>query len=168
MKTAAIATLALLVSAAAAHAQAPRVWMVETPRSGDAWLRFGTPATDDQPLAFGCARKSGQVGVVASVSRSLAERMTSAGVWVDRAGVPAPWPVSVTVASGSTSAVLRGKAHPDEVTSGALVMSEFSTRAPVADAFRKSGVVEVRALGEAVRPPPAPKSMVRRFLGACK
>ncbi|MFN3513352.1 MAG: hypothetical protein ACK41C_09925 [Phenylobacterium sp.] len=168
MKRFAPLVLAALASATAAQAQAPRTWMVETPRDGDAWLRYGTPETDDQPLAMSCVRKSGQVGVMASVDRPLAERMTNAGVWVDKAGVPAPWPVSVTVASGATSVTLRGKAHPDEVTSGTLVMSEFSTRAPVTDAFRKSGLVEVQALSGSVRPPPAPKGMVRRFLGACK
>ncbi|HVK42433.1 MAG TPA: hypothetical protein VM471_08145 [Phenylobacterium sp.] len=36
------------------------------------------------------------------------------------------------------------------------------------EAFRKTGVITLTAAGESVQPPAAPKSMVRKFLGACK
>jgi len=150
MKLAAILFPALL--ATAAQAQDSRVWSVETPKDNDAWLRYATPDSDDQPLAFHCARGSGQVGVAASLAKPA----------------PARVPASVTVASAPASVTLRGWLDPDMITEGALAQAEFSTRAPVVAAFRKTGLVSVSAQGESVQPPPAPKGMVRKFFGACK
>ena len=161
------AALALALFATTAHAQETRVWAVETPKDAQAWLRYATPDSDDQPLAFSCVRKSGQVQVVALVSRTMGARKEGTA-WVDEAGVRAPWPLSVSLASEEGSATLRGRAEPEEMSGGSLVTSEFSTRAPFAESFRKSGFVRVTAAGETVEPPPAPKSMVRKFLRACK
>ena len=120
MKLATILVFAL--TASAAQAQDARVWMVETPKDDDAWLRYATPDTDDQPAAFRCAPKSGQVQVMAEMRKPVSARI----------------PVSVTIASAPASATLRGSAAPDEITGGSLVSAEFSTRAPLAAAFRKT------------------------------
>ncbi|WP_312162454.1 hypothetical protein [Phenylobacterium sp.] len=167
MKSAAVLAFALFAAtASAAGAQAP-TWTVETPKDAEAALRYGRPDTDDQPIAFTCARGSGQVKVSADISRRLGvERVGQ--TWVDQAGVRAPWPMSVSVASEGASLTLRGQGHPNDITDGTLVLTEFSTRAPLAAAFRKTGVISLTAAGETVQPPPAPKGAVRKFLSVCK
>jgi hypothetical protein len=167
MKSAALA-LALFVASGAAHAQdSDYAWSVETPKDAEAALRFGLHDTDDQPIAFTCVRGSGQVKVSADLAKRLGvERIGE--TWVDKAGVRAPWPMSVAMASEGASLTLRGVGHPNDITDGTLVLTEFSTRAPLAAAFRKSGVVSLTAAGESVKPPPAPKGAVRKFLSACK
>lgn len=163
----AAAVSALLFLATAANAQETRVWAVETPKDAEAWLRYATPDTDDQPLAFSCERKSGQVRVTAVINREMGVRKDG-DIWLDKAGVRAPWPLSVNLASEGGSVTLRGAAQPEELSGGSIVFTEFSTRASFAEAFRKSGLVRLAAAGESLTPPPAPKSMVRKFLGACK
>ncbi|KQW70488.1 hypothetical protein ASE17_16495 [Phenylobacterium sp. Root77] len=167
MKSAALA-LALFAASGAAHAQdSDYAWSVETPKDAEAALRFGLHDTDDQPIAFTCVRGSGQVKVSADLAKRLGvERIGE--TWVDKAGVRAPWPMSVAMASEGASLTLRGVGHPNDITDGTLVLTEFSTRAPLAAAFRKSGVVSLTAAGESVKPPPAPKGAVRKFLSACK
>ena len=166
MKLAAVAVLALFATQAAA--QETYAWSVETPKDAEAALRYAIPDTDGQPIAFTCARKSGQVKVFAQLRREIGVKMEAGGVWVDQAGVRGPWPMSVVLNSEAAGATLRGQAHADEATGGTLAIAEFSTAAPVAEAFRKTGVITLTAAGESVQPPPAPKSMVRKFLGACK
>lgn len=151
LETLLIAACALL-AATAAQAQDTRVWVVETPKDNDAWLRYATPDTDDQPAAFRCTPKSGQVQVIAELGKAVSARI----------------PTSVTVASAPASATLRGSADANPITGGAMVTAEFSTRAPLVAAFRKSGLVSVTALGETLAPPPAPKRAVRKFFGVCR
>ena len=99
----AFASLAFALFASAASAQSPeRQWSVETPKEADAALRFATPDTDDQPIAFHCARGSGQVRVGAELAKRLAVRQAG-GVWVDKAGVRAPWPMSVNLTTDGAS-----------------------------------------------------------------
>lgn len=167
MKSVCAALLAALIAAPAA-AQEARAWSVETPKESEAWLRYGMPDTEDRQLAFACVRKSGQVQVGATIGRQMAAGRDSSGAWVDRAGIRAPWPLSVAVASESAATTLRGQARPDQTEGGTTVLTEFSTRAPVVAEFRKTGVIVLTAGGETIQPPPAPKSMVRKFLGACK
>ncbi|HVK42432.1 MAG TPA: hypothetical protein VM471_08140 [Phenylobacterium sp.] len=166
MKLAAVAVLALFAPQSAA--QETYAWSVETPKDAEAALRYAIPDTDAQPIAFACVRKSGQVKVFAQLRREIGVKMEAGGVWVDQAGVRGPWPMSVALNSEAASATLRGQAHADEATGGTLAIAEFSTAAPVAEAFRKTGMITLTAAGESVQPPPAPKSMVRKFLGACK
>lgn len=168
MKSVALAALAASV-ATAAFAQAPdyRIWTVNTPRDGDAWLIFSTPDTDDQPLAFSCVRKSGQIAFSAVVPREMGVRSDARGVWYDKAGIAAPWPASVTLRSREASATLRGQANADPANGGSVVRSEVSVEAPVITQFRKTGEITVSALGETVPLPPAKPSMVRKFVGAC-
>lgn len=164
----AVCALALSLLASQAVAQETYAWSVETPKDADAALRYAIPDTDAQPIAFSCVRKSGQVKVFAQLAREIGVKMEAGGVWIDKAGVRGPWPMSVILTSETASATLRGQVHVDEATGGSLAIAEFSTAAPVADVFRKTGLISLKAAGETVQPPPAPKSMVRKFLGACK
>lgn len=166
MKFAVAAALAFFVTPAAA--QEAMVWAVETPKDADAALRYAIPDTDAQPIAFACVRGSGQVKVFAQLAREIGVKMDAGGAWVDKAGLRGPWPMSVALNSEGANATLRGQIHVDEATGGSLAIAEFSTAAPLATAFRKTGLVTLTAAGETVQPPPAPKSMVRKFLGACK
>ena len=167
MKSAVLA-LALFTASGAAQAQdSDYAWSVETPKDADAALRFGLPDTDDQPITFTCVRGSGQVKVSADIAKRLGvERVGE--TWVDKSGVRAPWPMSVVLASEGAALTLRGVGHPNDITDGTLVLAEFSTRAPLVAAFRKTGVISLSAAGDSVKPPPAPKGAVRKFLGACK
>lgn len=153
MKTAALSALIALSITATAAAQGSRVWVVETPKDAHAVLAFGTPGGADAPVVFRCVPKSGQVQVTASMNRGPPEASRSI-------------PASVTVASETASATLRGQVV--KTTYGGLAQTEFSTRAPVAADFRKTGIIGVTVLGETVSLPPANKGMVRKFLGACK
>ena len=166
MKFAVAAALALFATQAAA--QETLVWSVETPKDADAALRYSIPDTDAQPIAFACIRGSGQVKVFAQLAREIGVKMEAGGGWVDKAGVRGPWPMTVALTSEGASASLRGQIHVDEATGGSLAIAEFSTAAPLTSAFRKTGLITLQAAGETVQPPPAPKSMVRKFLGACK
>lgn len=131
-----------------------QVWAVDTPKEADAILAFGTPGGSDAPVAFRCTPKSGQVQVIATLTRAPPP---NAGTI----------PASVSIASEAATSTLRGQVTRAQ-GNGGLAVTEFSTRAPVVDAFRKTGLVSVSALGETVTPPPAPKGMVRKFFGACK
>lgn len=154
--------------AAPAAAQPPgRTWIVEAPKGAAAVLVFGTPGSDDAVLALRCEPKSGQIALTAPLAKRLADRQER-GVWVDRAGVRAPWPVSVNLASEGANATLRGRALPSQLDGATLVETEVSTQAPVIAAFRKTGLLSVQAIGEDVPVPPAPRGSVRKFLGVCR
>jgi hypothetical protein len=153
MKTAALAGLATLIASTAA-AQGSQVWVVETPKEADAVLAFGTPGMTDAPLVLRCTPKSGQVQLIATFTRAPPQTARTI-------------PASVTVTSEAASATLRGQVA-QTAYGGAMARAEFSTRAPVAAAMRKTGIIGVAALGETLALPPAPKGMVRKFLGACK
>ena len=154
MKFATIAAAAALLATSASAQDAQllntRVWTVETPKGGDAWLRYGTPMTNDQEAAFTCVPKSGQVQVIAQMTKALSARI----------------PASVIIASGPSSVSLRGTAEPN--SKGSLVTTEFSTRAPLTAAFKKTAVVSISGLGETLTLPPAAKGQVRKFFGVCK
>lgn len=152
MKTLVLAAL-LSVLAVPTFAQEAMVWVVETPKDGEAVLAFGFPGGSNAPVVFRCTPETGQVHVTASLTRpppSGARAM----------------PASVTVASGPVAATLRGQVT-SAVTGGALASAEFSTRAAVVNAFRKTGSVSVASIGETVSPPPAAKGMIRKFFRAC-
>lgn len=131
-----------------------QVWAVDTPKDADAILAFGTPGGNDAPVAFRCTPKSGQVQLVTTLTREPPPNART-------------MPASVSVASEGAVTTLRGQVTRAQ-TMGGLALAEFSTRAPVVDAFRKTGMVSVTALGETVTPPPAAKGMVRKFFSACK
>jgi hypothetical protein len=148
-----VTTVFAILVATAAQAQDTHAWQVLTPKGVDALLVYGTPATGDALLSFRCTPKSGQVQMEASL--------------LTREPVVAR-PASVVLTSEAASMSLRGKVQPSAVNTDMLALAEFSTRAPLVAAFRKTGQIGVGVLGGRVEPPPAPKGMVRKFFGACK
>ena len=165
-----IVALVLAGSAIAASAQAQpvRLWRVETPKDAPAVLAYAQPANpEDLGLSFSCPRGSGQITVRTLATRRLADHLNGT-IWIDGAGLPAPWPVSVTFTAGEAATTLRGLANAEEKSGGSVVATEISTAAPVIKAFRKTGTLKVEALGETLEPLPATRGMVRQFLGACK
>lgn len=155
----------LALSPTLARAQGlPPTWLVETPKDAPATLIYGPPTAPQ--LGFACPRGSGQVTARFLIGRKLADHRVGE-VWVDSAGVAAPWPVSVVFASGEAASTLRGQAEPAP-SDGAAVTSEISTAAPVIKAFAKTGMISLTAVSETVSPAPAKPGMVRKFVGACK
>lgn len=159
-----IAALLALVPAVAAAQPLPAAWSVETPKDAPATLVYGPPGAPS--LGFACVRKSGQVTVRLLVSRKLADHRAG-NLWVDAAGVAAPWPASMVFASSDAATTLRGQANAGDLSEGTAVSTEISTAAPVLKAFGKSGAIALTALSETATPVPAKPGMVRKFLGAC-
>lgn len=159
----ALGLLALSPIAARAQALSP-TWLVETPKDAPATLVYGPPT---QPqLGFACQRGSGQVTTRFLIARRLGDHRVGE-VWVDVAGVAAPWPVSVTFASGEAATTLRGQAEVAPAD-GTAVSSEISTAAPVIKTFAKTGAIRLTAASETVAPAPAKPGLVRKFLRACR
>lgn len=155
MKTALV--IALLAFTTAAQAQDINAWRVDTPKDLEASLAYGGPTPDQASLVFKCAPKSGQVQMWVSLANPPPP---------SRPGFPVPASVSLT--SDLANATLRGTVKADPAGGGSIANTEFSTKAPVVAAFRKSGMVRLSVLGETVEPLPAKASLVRKFLGVCK
>ena len=157
-----------LLTATAAQAQDGRIWTLSNDKTlPDVALVYGAPNSDDVVAALRCVRGTGQVATSFPVATRLADRQLN-GVWVDKIGRPAPWPASVTLASGLASATLRGQAGADDLNGGSRLSAEVATRAPVIAAFRKTGIITLSGLGEAKITPPVPLKQVRPFLSACR
>jgi len=161
--------LAALLAAGAAQAQeaepAPR-WIGAVEKT-EAHLTFAVPESDEVALSLSCTRKTGQIRIFFPAEERLAATLRGS-TWLDKVGRPAPWPVSVTVASGVQSTTVRGEAHPDELAGGSSVSVELTDRAPVMQAFAKSGELRVSALGTTVTVPPAPRRDASRLVRACR
>ena len=139
-----IATLA----AGAAQAQAP-AWALTAEKGQPAELVFGA---DD--LILRCPPGArGQITV---------------DLMVPPTGDPAPIPRSVKLSSGLAATTLRGQAPVIGRFGASFAESEFSTAAPVAQAFRKTGQISVSAMDVTQSPVPAKPAMVRKFLSACR
>ncbi|MDP3869864.1 hypothetical protein [Phenylobacterium sp.] len=163
-----LALALFLLTATAAQAQDGRVWTLANDKTlPEVALVYGAPNSDDLVIALRCPRGTGQVTAAFLVEARLADRRENE-VWVDKIGRPAPWPTSVTLASGLASATLRGQASADDLNRGSLLSAEVATRAPVIAAFRKTGVMTLTGLGETRSAPPVPLKQVRPFLSACK
>lgn len=163
-----LALALLMLTASAAQAQEGRVWTLGNDKVlPDVTLVYGAPNSDDVVIALRCPRQTGQVTASFAVAAKLADRRQGE-VWVDKIGRPAPWPTSVTIASGAASATLRGQASADELNGGSLLSAEVATRAPVIAAFRKTGVITLTGLNETKDAPPVPLKQVRPFLSACR
>ena len=157
--------LAALSPAVALAQGLPATWSVDTPKDAPAVLLYGAPTTPQ--AGFACERKTGQVTTRLMLQRKVADHRVGE-VWVNAAGIAAPWPVSVTFASNGETSTLRGQAEAGSVGDTTAVSSEISTAAPVMQAFRKTGAISLTALGEVVQPPAAKPGMVRKFLNACR
>lgn len=168
MKTAAFAAAGLALGLAVpAGAQGSGVWTLDTPKPplDVAHLIYAAPGAPAPLVAVSCRRKTGQVIASFDAAQSLAASRRGE-TWVDRIGRPAPWPVSVTIASGAARTTLRGQASPNPA-GGSTVSVEVSDRAPVLAEWKKTGALQLEALDETRAPPPAKKGLVSRFLRFC-
>ncbi|MDO8902720.1 MAG: hypothetical protein Q7V15_15345 [Phenylobacterium sp.] len=162
-------TLSLLLTttilAAPASAQ-DRAWAYR-PAPDPAQLGYATPDSDDLVLALSCSKDSRQLVAHFPVDRRLATTLVG-GRWLDDVGRAAPWPVSVTIASGEVQTTIPGQADVDALGEGSIIQVEFADRAPVAEAFARTGQIRFSALGGMVEPPPAPRRELRSFLRYCR
>lgn len=88
--------------------------------------------------------------------------------WLDDVGRPAPWPVSVTLASSAAQTTIPGQVEMAPDGQASIISVEFADRAPVAEAFRQTGVLSLAALGQVLTPAPAPRRSVQSFLRYCR
>lgn len=167
MRTLAFALLAIAAPAGAMAAQPPATWYAEAPKDAPTTLSYIDPATGKMTLRLTCARGSGQVTSEYALNGRQADHQ-EAGVWVDGSGVRAPWPATVVFSSMGLSANLRGLMQADAATGASVATGEISTGSPLMEAFARSGQISLAAKGETIAPPPAPMSLVRRFLGPCR
>jgi hypothetical protein len=159
----------LLAAAGSAQAQeeatAPR-WIRAVEKT-EAHLTYAVPESDEVQLSLSCTRDTGQIRIFFPVEERMAQTLRGS-TWLDRVGRPAPWPVSVTVVSGEQATTVRGEAHADELAGGSSVSVELTDRAPVIQAFAKTGELRVAALGTSVAVPPAPRRDASRLVRACR
>lgn len=157
-----IGCLAMATSLAVAQDIVP-AWLVTTPKDAPATLVYSSGTA--QNIHLTCNKKSGEITLDLTVQRRLADHKVGQ-VWVDAAGIAAPWPASVKLISGTASATLRGQAQatPD----GTRVTTDVSTNAPVLKAFAKTGAITLITLAEPVLPALVKPGMVRKFIGFCK
>ena len=161
--------LAALLAAGPAQAQeAPAAsrWTGAVEKT-EAHLAYAVPESDEVELALSCTRKTGQIRIFFPAEERLAATLRGS-TWLDKVGRPAPWPVSVTVASGVQTTTVRGRAEADELAGGSSVTVELTDRAPVIQAFAKTGELRVTALGTTVAVPPAPRRDASRLVRACR
>ena len=142
-----LALALFLLTATAVQAQAP-TWSLTAEKGQPAELVFGA---DDLILRCPPGAK-GQILVDLKVPASG----------------QAPIPRSVKLSSGLAGATLRGQAPVLGKLGESFAESEFSTAAPVAEAFRKTGQITVSAMDVTQSPPPAKPAMARKFLNACR
>lgn len=130
-------------------------------------LTYGPPGGGVAALSLTCVKDSRQLVARFPVAQRLGVN-TAGGRWLDDVGRPAPWPVSVTLASVEAQTTIPGLADIDPEGGGSIVSVEFADRAPVAEAFRRTGEIRVTALGGGVTPSPAPRRSVQTFLRYCR
>lgn len=159
-----ISLLTLVVGSPAAAQDSP--WTYRAPPE-PAELRYMSATGDGHALILSCVKDSRQVIAQFPVPRRLAATF-GGGRWLDDVGRPAPWPVSVTIASVDAQTVIPGQADIDPAGGGSIVTVEFADRAPVAEAFRLTGEIRLSALGGGVEPVLAPRRAVQGFLRYCR
>lgn len=162
---------ALALAAPAAHAQGigeeGRVWATRFAPDKQPILVYGTPNTADARLTLSCVRKTGQVQLMFPVAARPALQKRGQG-FVDKAGRPPPWPLSVTLASSTQRTTVPGAVDIDPVAGGSIVRVELATRAPVIEELGRPSPVGVEAFGEIADIPAAPKKLIRKFLKDCR
>jgi hypothetical protein len=152
MKLAVILITAL--AAGSAQAQTP-AWSLTVEKGQPATLVFGA---DD--LTLRCPPDArGQITVDLKIPGAPSNA---------NGDVVTPIPRSVKVTSGLASTTLRGQAPVLGKLGAAFAESEFSTAAPVAETFRKTGQISVSAMDVTQSPPPAKPAMARKFLNVCR
>ena len=164
IRTISLALLTLVVGFPVAAQDSP--WTYRAPPE-PVELRYTSSAGDGAALVLSCVKDSRQVIAQFPVSRRLAATFVD-GRWRDDVGRPAPWPVSVTIASADAQTTIPGLADIDPAGGGSIVTVEFADRAPVAEAFRMTGELRLSALGGGVAPVLAPRRSVQGFLRYCR
>lgn len=159
-----LALLSLAIGLPAAAQDSP--WSYRAPPE-PVELRYESATGDPSALVLSCVKDSRQVIAQFPVPRRLAATYGN-GRWLDDVGRPAPWPVSVTIASTGVQTTIPGQADIDPAGGGSIVTVEFADRAPVAEAFRLTGEIRLSALGGGVTPVPAPRRSVQGFLRYCR
>ncbi|MDP3491073.1 MAG: hypothetical protein Q8R71_13145 [Phenylobacterium sp.] len=157
--------LLLLFTSSAAAAQESGWTYRSTPEPVE--LAHTSPGSPIPDLALTCVKDSRQIVARFPVAQRLAAD-NSSGRWLDDVGRPAPWPVSVTIASGETQTTIPGEANLDPIGDGSIITVEFADRAPVAEAFSRTGMLAVSALGGSVQPAAAARRSVQGFLRYCR
>jgi len=166
MRCALLLGLALAAGAAQAQEDAAPQWRSAVDKA-DAWMNYGVPEAEETELVLSCTRGTGQIKILFPVQHRPPSTIRGS-TWVDDVGRPAPWPTSVTVASGAASTTVRGQADVDELSGGSTITVELSEKAPVMQAFAKSGELRLIAMGETVAHPPAPRRDAARFVRSCR
>lgn len=159
-----VALLTLAAGSAVTAQEAP--WTYRGPPD-PVELRYVSPLDGGGTLVLRCVKGSRQVIAQFPAPRRLAATFSD-GLWLDDVGRPAPWPVSVILASLDAQTTIPGQADIDPNGGGSLVTVEFADRAPVAEAFRLTGEIRLSALGGGVAPAPAPRRAVQGFLRYCR
>ena len=159
-----VSALLLLLAAPAAAQEGAWTYRAE-PEPVE--LSYVAPGAFAPALVLACVKDSRQLVARFPVEQRLGVR-TLEGRWVDDVGRPAPWPVSVTLTSGEAQTTIPGLADVDPQDGGSLVSVEFADRAPVAEAFRQTGVISLAALGGIVSASPAPRRSAQSFLRYCR
>jgi len=142
----------------------PAAWSLETPKAAPAVFTYAESAGPIVQMT--CQPASGQVVFQVAMQKRLAAKKSGV-IWTNAIGLPAPWPASVTLNSGSLASTLRGEVDAISDTGVSRAVVEASTKAPFFKAFAKTGILTFTIMGEAVWPAAANPGDVRKFLRVC-
>jgi hypothetical protein len=167
MKHAALAAAAIVLAPAIAQARPGDIWQLET-NTDSVVLHYGIPPSrgeQDMPGVM-CLPHSAYQAVLFTDRHHYPVRQRGDD-WVNRAGRPAPWPMTMTIGSGAANVTL--PAHGEMETEDELVMvtADIPASGPIVTSFRRTGQLRLSSLGETPRLPPAPQGLLRRFFAAC-
>lgn len=160
------ATVAVLCAGPSPAQPVARQWAATLPKQGDAVLSYALPNARDLTLGYSCAKRSGQIQIIAATATRIVEP-------VDPEAPPAPptpvsRPATIIVTSEAAAAALPGRIMPQGDQQGSLMVTEISTASPVIALFRKNGLLRVGAMGASVDAPAVPKQLLRAFLKYCR
>ncbi|HEY9219866.1 MAG TPA: hypothetical protein VIO94_17595 [Phenylobacterium sp.] len=134
---------------------------------GHSHLAFAADGSDVGDLWLECRDASSRVSLKFPVEHRIGFELHGT-TYVDADGRPEPWPVRVTVESGSKRATLGGEAHYDESRDGSFISVSFPMGGPILASFARTGQLTATAFGETPDIPPAPQELVSQFLDACR
>lgn len=166
MRLAVIAAAALL--AGPALAQDTRTWTFAETEEG-AHLSYGTPESDDLPIAFHCQKGTGEVSVfLVFEHREATEAPNADGEWVNAKGEVAPWKTTLVIGTSSGDFKAPASVEADEMNGGSSIEVTAGVGDPPFVAISRDGKMTFKAYGETVSPPTAPKAEFRKLLRLCK
>ena len=167
MKYAAFAAAALILAPAAAQARPGDIWQMET-NTDSVVLHYGVPperGEQDMPGIM-CLPHSVYQAMLFTDRHHYPVRQRGDD-WVNRAGRPAPWPMTMTVGSGVANVTLPASGEMETDDELVMVTANIPTSGPIVTTFQHTGQLRLSAAGETPRLPPAPAPLVRRFFAAC-